>query len=73
MWYHVFTQEEMDMTQITLTGPITERHSVDGVCPKHVAELIATATGQDAIWTGKVRAEWHITDKRTHKVSAVVW
>jgi hypothetical protein len=53
-------------------GTMTERHTVSGVAPKSVAEMIALTTGQDAVWTGKVRAEWHITDKRTRKVTAVI-
>ncbi len=61
------------MTRITLTGTSPERHTVSGLSAKSVAELIAAASKQDAIWTGKVIGEWHITDRRTRKVSAIVY
>jgi hypothetical protein len=62
----------MITTVVALTGTPTERHIVSGSNAKQTAQLIAAHTGQEAIWTGKVMAEWHITDRRSRKVSAIV-
>ena len=64
----------MTQTVIALTGhPAVERHGVSGMNAKQTATLIAAHTRQNAIWTGKVIGEWHVTDKRTNKVSAIVY
>jgi hypothetical protein len=63
----------MEQTIVALTGPVVERHIVSGINAKQTAQLIATHIGHEAIWTGKVMSEWHITDRRSRKVTAIVY